>query len=273
MKKLFIIISFILSLIIISGCTNTNSEVALKSQDVNNTDDSWTTIENNGIIKFAISPRELPFITEQSSGNYQGYFIDVSNEVSKRLGIKAKYVEVLDGSATDLLENGDVDVILNGYNDMELNNNETKWLTPFLKSDHILVCNNYSNIKSKSDLEGQKVGVVYDTKSDYNAQNDSTVNNDLLVKFDTEKEAIIALRSNAISALSIDSAYFYYYEKYNTGNYNVLDEIISSHTYSLGVKKTDNELASKLESVVADMINDKTLEKISNKWFNKDLSK
>ena len=160
-------------------------------------------------------------------------------------------------------------MVMNGYTEGDTVNSQIKWLHPYISNHGIIVCNKYSDIENKEDLAGKKVGIVDDTLSYTTTISDVNINNDELVKFTSEKEALNALSYRRIDALIIEDSYFYYYQKYNSHNYKVLDEIIYTYTRSIGVNKNYTQLYEELQKIITDIEKDGTLEKISVKWFGK----
>ena len=271
-KVIFLIAALLIALIV-SGCSNSVNNVTLKSQDIENTDSSWDVIKDDGILKVGISPKTLPYVEKTSGGEYTGFLIDMMDEICSRAGIEAEYIEVVNGKAASMLSDNLIDVILSGYTQVDFGNKNIKWLEPYMTNNHIIVCNPDSDINTKEDLAGKKTGVTEDTVSDITAQSDIKIDNNMLIKYETEKKAIGALDNGETDALIIEDAYFYYYTRSHTAKYKILNEIVSAHIHSLGIKKENLTLSEKLNEIIAEMKKDKTLEKLSVKWFNTSLIK
>lgn len=274
MKKISIIILILCFIVIFTGCSNNQkATVVLKSQNMENIDSSWTNIEKDGVLRFAVSPEDLPFLLKTSAEDYQGYLIDVAKETAQRLDLKAEFVELKDNPPVDFIISGNAYIILNGYGYAEHKSDKIKWLSPFLRTQHIIVCHKNIDAKTKEDLLDYRIGVTEDTMTDFTAQTDSKIDNNSLVKYENEKASLNAFKRGETDALIIDSAYFYYYERNNINNYNIFDEITYSHSYSFGISKESNQLAIKLDEVLKEMMDDGTLSKLSEKWFYTDLTK
>ena len=85
-------------------------------------------------------------------------------------------------------------------------------------------------------------------------------------------EAINAFLNNGADALVINDAYFNYCTKGKASQFKVLDDIISVNKIKLGVLKTNAGLYDKINEEITKLSNDKTLRKLSKKWFYKDLT-
>lgn len=271
-KIILIFLTALIGTLILGGCSGTNKiDVVLKSQNVENTDNSWEMVKEHGALRVGIQPDGLPNVEIKPNGSYNGFLIDIMNEIGKRAEIDIEYVEIGENTVSTMLTNSTIDVVLNGYTQADNGNKSIKWLEPYMTNHHIIICSSYSDINTKEDLADKKTGVTTDTVSDMSAQSDIKIDNEMLVKFDTERKALNALANRHIDALIIEDTQYYYNEKYHYHNYRILDEILSTHVHSLGVSKEKTQLAEKLTTVMSELKADKTLEKISTKWFNENL--
>lgn len=275
MKKILLIfLSALMGILILSGCSRTEkTDVVLKSQDVENADNSWDMIEDYGALKIGVVEGSLPYIERDSRGKYTGFLVDLTESLANQLNVDTEYVLIADESVVTLLANNSIDVILNGYTQADLGDKSIKWLDGYMTNHHIIVSYNWSNINSKDDLSGKKIGVAENTISDVFAQSDIKIDNNSIIKYETEKAAINALNSGQTDALIIEDAYLYYHQKYNVNRYNILDEIVSTHIHSLGVNANDTQTAEHLNLALTEIKNNGTLEKLHKKWFNTDLQK
>lgn len=268
-----LIIVVMFAAVALGGCAKKNdSEVVLKSKNIENTDNSWDVIKDRGAIKVAVKDEQSPYVTRSPDGSYSGFLIDVMNEIAKQSNLTAEYIEADAAPVTTLLDEGKADVILNGYTIAEFSNKNIKWLESIMTGRHIIVCKIDSDINAKDDLLGKKIGVAEGSISDITAQSDFKIDNDTLVKFETESDALIALSTRKIDALIIDDSYFYNSKYVNRENYKILDEIISAHVHCFGVKKENEQLAQALSDITKQLSKDGTLDKISLKWFDKGIS-
>ena len=275
MKKIFsVFLTALMGVLILGGCSHTDkSDVVLKSQDIENTDNSWDMVKEYGFLKIGVVEDSLPFIERTSNGEYTGFFVDLTESLAKHLDVDTEYVLIADDSVANLLADNSIDVILNGYTQADLGNKSIKWLDSYMTNHHIIVSYNWSNINSKDDLTGKKIGVAENTISDAIAQSDIKIDNNSIIKYETEKAAINALNSGLTDALIIEDAYLYYHQRYNMSRYNILDEIVSTHLHSLGVSANDTQIAEQLNLALTEIKNDGTLEKLHKKWFNANLQK
>ena len=127
--------------------------------------------------------------------------------------------------------------------------------------------------KLEKGFRRQKIGVAADTLPEITAQSDIKIDNDSLIKYDTENNALRAIADSEIDALIIEDTAFYSNDSIYKGGYKILDEIISTHVHSLGVKKENSQLAKALNDALAELSSQGKLGEMSEKWFGVDLTK
>ena len=275
LKKAPVILLTVLILCLISAACgkDKNTDVVLKSANIENKDNSFDTIKELGTIRVAVNPDDTPYVTENGDGSYTGFLIDVISSAAELYGLDTEYVEIGDNSVISMITDGTADVILNGYSAADTSNKSVSWLNPYMKNHHIIVCRKSSGINSKKDLDGKKIGVAADTLPEITAQSDIKIDNDSLIKYDTENNALRAIADSEIDALIIEDTAFYSNDSIYKGGYKILDEIISTHVHSLGVKKENSQLAKALNDALAELSSQGKLGEMSEKWFGVDLTK
>lgn len=276
MKKyrILLLIIMILSLIFATACSHKKSvEVELKSKNTDNMDKSWEVITERGYINVGISCSELPYIQKYSNTAYDGFLDDFIHEIVKKYGLDVKYVEVEQNNVTHMLNDGTIDLVLNGYSQSDVENSSTRWSEPYLSHNHIIVCTKDSEISTKEDLADKKIGVVKNSSVHIAAQSDVKIDKEYLVEYETESEALYALSQKTIDALVTEDATFYFYKNKAVSNYVILDEIISTHIHSIGFNKANDTLADKITASLKELKANGTIKELSEKWFNFDFTK
>lgn len=255
------------------GCgKSADSNVVLKSANPENKDNSFESISENGIIKVAVNPDDSPYVVKNSDGSYSGFLIDVMESTARLLELETEYAEIGSSSVIDMLSEGEADVVLNGYSVADTSNKSVYWVEPSIKNHHIIVCLKSSEFDSKDDLNGRKIGVTSDTLPEVTAQSDIKIDNDSLVKYGTQNDALNGLLDGKIDALVIEDADFYSNDSFYKGNFKILDEIVSVHVHSLGVKKDNMRLAEVLSNSLKELFESGELGEISKKHFGVDIT-
>ena len=80
-------------------------------------------------------------------------------------------------------------------------------------------------------------------------------------------DALTALRAGKIQAVVLDAPVASGYVKEDAGTYKLVDEIATGEQYGIAVNKDNPELKKAIDSALADMQADGTLDKLKQKWL------
>jgi polar amino acid transport system substrate-binding protein len=88
---------------------------------------------------------------------------------------------------------------------------------------------------------------------------------------------VLEIQNGTINAIAIDEVVARYYLTKNPGAYAVLqdkngkDVSLAVEDYVVGFRKNDSALKQKIEDALKEMEKDGAAEKLSQKWFGKDV--
>ncbi len=204
-----------------------------------------------------------------------GFDIDLAKEAGKRLGVEVTF-KPIDWSAKEAELNGNrVDVLWNGLTITEERKANILFTTPYLENRQIIVVADKSPVKTKADLKGAVVGVQDGSSAVEAIQKDAATLKSIkeLKKFGDNVTALMDLSAGRLGAVVVDEVVGRYYTAKKPGEYRVLEENFGTEDYGVGMRKTDTELAAKLQKALDDMKADGAAAAISTKWFGKDIVK
>lgn len=218
----------------------------------------------------------VPMGFKNESGDIVGFDVDLANAVGKKLNKKIKF-QPIDWSMKETeLDNGNIDLIWNGYSITDERKQKVEFSKPYLNNTQVIVTLADSNIKTKSDLKGKKVG----------AQNGSTAvdavekeadlmksfNGGKLVTFEDNNAALMDLEAKRLDAIVVDEILARYYMKARgQEKYKILTENFGSEQYGVGIKKGDTKFVEAFNKALNEVIADGTAGEISKKWFEQDI--
>ncbi|WP_459480550.1 amino acid ABC transporter substrate-binding protein [Clostridium saccharoperbutylacetonicum] len=218
----------------------------------------------------------VPMGFKNESGDIVGFDVDLANAVGKKLNKKIKF-QPIDWSMKETeLDNGNIDLIWNGYSITDERKQKVEFSKPYLNNTQVIVTLADSNIKTKSDLKGKKVG----------AQNGSTAvdavekeadlmksfNGGKLVTFEDNNAALMDLEAKRLDAIVVDEILARYYMKARgQEKYKILTENFGSEQYGVGIKKGDTKFVDAFNKALNEVIADGTAGEISKKWFEQDI--
>lgn len=228
-------------------------------------------IKANKVIKIGTEGTYAPFTYHDATGTLTGFDVDIAKEVAKRLGVKAQFVETKWDGMFAGLNSKRFDVVIN---EVGINSDRLKkydFSIPYIVSKAVLIVNQANtDIKKFSDLNGKKAGQSLTS----NLAEIAKQNGAEIVAVDGFNQAIDLLASNRIDATVNDSLSYLDLKKQKP---DAPIKVVASQTTKdesgILFNKGNKELVAAVNKALKDMKVDGTYLKISQKWFNEDVSK
>ncbi len=245
-------------------------------------DSSWEKVKSAGQLVLGFDKAFPPMgYVDTKTGNTVGFDIDMATEACKRLNIKVKFQPIDWDSKTAELNNGNVDCLWNGFSKTEERAKQFNLSLPYMKNNQIILVKTGSSYKGLASLAGKTVGVQSDSSAEtaLNGSANAAFKKSLkeIVKIDDYSKAVLEIQNGTIDAIAIDEVVARYYLTNNPGAYTVLqgadgkDVSLAVEDYVVGFRKNDSALKQKIEGALQGMAKDGTAQKISQKWFGKDV--
>lgn len=189
------------------------------------------------------------------------------------MGVKVELKPVQWDGVLLSLNNKDIDVIWNGLTITDKRKQQIAFSKVYLQNKQIIVTNNDSNIKTKKDLAGKKVGLQLGSSSETALNADSATAKSIkeIKKYSNNTEALMDLKTGRIDAVVVDEVVGRYYISKKPGQYKVADEDFGKEDYGVGIRKSDVTFKNELDKTLDAMKADGTADKISQKWFGKNI--
>lgn len=227
---------------------------------------------NNRIIRVGSSGAYYPF-TFMDGNKVQGFEVDVWNELGKRLGYSIEYKTASFSGLFGMLDSDKIDVIANQITITDERKEKYYFSDPYVESGAQIVVNKSSDkIKSIDDLKNKRIGVDLGSNYEELLKEKNTGAN--IITYQSTDAAFNDLIIGRIDAVVIDkiSALININEKKLP--LQLAGEPFEKVVNSFVLKKTDEnvELIKQVNKVLNDMKEDGTLEQISNKWLNTDVT-
>lgn len=268
-KKLSILTIAVLSIgLILSGCGNSKQANGSQAQD-----NSLKEIKEKGEFVVGLDDSFPPMGFKDDKGEIVGFDIDLAKEAAKRMGVKAVFKPVQWDGVLLSLNNKDIDVIWNGLTITDKRKEQIAFSSVYLQNKQIIVVKNDSTIKGKKDLSGKVVGIQLGSSSETALTADKETSSALkdTRKYSNNTEALMDLNQGRVDAVIVDEVVGRYYISKKPGLYKVLDEDFGKEDYGVGIRKSDNSFKEELDKTLDAMKADGTADKISQKWFGKDI--
>lgn len=272
MKKLFVLgLILALSALTFAGCAPKAAPTEEPSAEAPATATLLDEIKTNGVIRVGTEGTYAPFTFHDESGKLTGFDVELAEEVAKRLGVKAEFVETKWDGMFAGLDAKRFDTVANQVTIRPDRVEKYDFSTPYILSRAVLIVNAANtDIKAFADLKGKKAGQTLTS----NLGELAKANGAEIVQVEGFNQALDLLASNRIDATINDSLSFLDFKKQQPdAAVKVVAEADTSDQSGFLFNKGNPELVAAVNQALSDMQADGTYLKISQKWFNEDVSK
>ena len=260
-KKLAIAVSLILAAGVFAGCTQKQAAAPEKKEEL-------------PTIRVGSSGGYYPF-TFMENDKLQGFEIDVWTEIGKRAGFKVEFPTAAFSGLFGMLDSDKLDTISNQITVTEARKEKYLFATPYVYTGAQLVVKKGNEaIKSLEDLKGKKVGV--DLGSNFEQ---------IMREYDKSGEIDIITYQGAgayqdvvlgrIDAMMIDRVSALATIQKQKLELQMAGDIVKpiENSFPFVNKEENKKIIEKVDKAIEAMRADGTLENISNKWVEFDITK
>ena len=257
MKKLIVLL---LGLAILSGCAQKKT-------------DSFETLKEKGEIVVGLDDTFVPMGFRNDKGEIVGFDVDLAKEIFTRIGLTPKF-QAIDWSLKESeLNNGNIDVIFNGYTITDARKEKVNFSDPYLDNRQIIITMATSDIKTKADLAGKVVSVQKESSAYDAVTSDGDVVANLkdgqLITFDSNLELFLDLEAGRSDAIVLDEVLArYVLLTKNAAEYRILEDNFGNESYGIGFRKADTTLRDKVNEALKETIADGTFDQIKKVYIN-----
>ncbi|HEY4724135.1 MAG TPA: transporter substrate-binding domain-containing protein, partial [Anaerolineae bacterium] len=102
-------------------------------------DRAWARVRRDGVIRFAIDASYMPFDGLGSHNDFFGIDVDIANEVARRIGVRAEFVNTSFDSLYDVLKVGQADATISALVIDPARAGKWQYSTPYFDAGQVLV--------------------------------------------------------------------------------------------------------------------------------------
>ncbi len=266
MKRLLKIGGTVLGLsLILAGCGNADEKTKTSK---------WDDIKEKNELVIGIDDTFVPMGFRDEKDNIVGFDIDLAKEVTKELGIKAKF-QPIDWTLKETeLDNGTIDVIWNGYTVTDARKEKVDFTMNYLSNEQVLVSLSDSGIKTFKDMKDKVIGAQEGSSGADSFEDNPELLKDFVkdqeaILYPTFTEAFLDLEAKRIDGLLIDKVFAEYYisQQKDSKKFAVAPSEFENENFAIGVKKGETELVKQLNDALQKAYKDGSSIKVSEKWF------
>lgn len=228
-------------------------------------DNSWEKVKKSGVMTVGFCASYPPFESRKDAQNYEGFDVDLAKALTKKLGVKVKFVDSEWQGLIPGLGKGDYDVLITCMAASETRGKQVTFSKPYYKMGSIvLVKKTNQSIKGKDNLAGKVVGVQLGTADEMSATKIKGIKE--LKRYNNPPEVVMDLKSGRIDAAVMGYVYSLDLLKKEKDlkmvgkQFDTLDIVMVSG-------KNSQTLISKLNKALEEIKADGTYGKIEAKWL------
>lgn len=268
-KYLLIIVTSLLTILLLAGCGRKKTN-----------EDQWSRINSEKKVIVGLDDSFVPMGFQDKSGEIIGFDVDLARAVFDLYGIDVDFQPIDWSMKENELQNQTIDLIWNGYSKTAEREEKVLFSDEYMKNEQVVVSLKKNNIESFADMKGKILG-AQNGSSGYNSFEEQPailknfVKGQTAILYDGFNEAFMDLKSGRIDGLLIDRVYANYYLSHedNLADYSIVSGAFESEAFAVGLRKTDKELAEKINHAFKELRKTGKLADISKEWFGEDVTK
>lgn len=253
-KPLLTVLALAFALIFITACSsggNAGSSSGKTTAKARTIDEIK---KKSGELRIAVFGDKKPFGYVDNDGSYQGYDIELGNQLAKDLGVKVKYISVDAANRAEYLISNKVDITLANFTVTDERKKQVDFALPYMKVSLGVVSPKTGLITDVKQLEGKTLIVTKGTTAEtYFEKNHPEIK---LQKYDQYSDSYQALLDGRGDAFSTDNTEVLAWALENKGFEVGITSLGDPDTIAAAVQKGNQELL--------DFIN-KDIEKLARK--------
>lgn len=229
-------------------------------------------VRSRGSLRIAIEGTYPPFSFIDDTGNLTGFEVEFGNSLAEHLGVKPDFVLTKWAGLLASIQVERADVAINMVSATEERKKIYEFSTPYLYSGMQFVVHNEkrNSISSVADLSGKRVGVgmgsihekwlrEHNDKIDVRVyEDDASRNQDLLA------DRLDAILNDHLITTTLVTNY--------PGQMHPVGPIFETQEKAVVAKKGRTQFIAEIDNALQAMRADRSLEKISVKWFRSDMT-
>ncbi|MBX8485957.1 cystine ABC transporter substrate-binding protein [Pseudomonas cichorii] len=230
-------------------------------------------IKDSGTLNVGLEGTYPPFSFVDENGKLTGFEVELSEALAKELGVKAKVQPTKWDGILAALESKRLDVVINQVTISDERKKKYDFSQPYTISglQALTQKKNADTIKTPQDLAGKKVGVGLGTN--YEQWVKTNVPTAIVKTYDDDPTKFQDLRVGRIDAILVDRLAALEIAAKTKDAFGVAGAPFSRQESGIALRKGEPELLDAINKAIDKLRADGTLGKLSQKYFNADVTK
>ncbi len=223
-----------------------------------------------GILSVATEAHYPPFENINTTTNtYEGFDIDLMNEIGKELGLEVKYTDHAFDTIISAIQAGKFDCAISAFTikpDRQKSVDFSDWYYESA-GQAIVVKPGNDIIKNGSNLVGKNVGVQAGTNGLDGVKAIANMSEDNIKSYATMNEAFMALKKGEVEAVVGDYPVCEPYYRDTPGEYKLAGPLSETEYFGIVINKENKQLTAAINQALAKIKADGRYQTIYDRWF------
>lgn len=210
---------------------------------------------------------DIPFppFEQGKAPNYEGFDIDVVNEIAERLGLKVEYKDTAFDTIFRDQAQGKFDMVASATTITPDREKQVDFSDPYYEAQQALVVPPGSEIRTTADLSGVTVGTQDGTTGEEYANDETDAGQ--VRGFPEGPDALNALTNGQVEAVILDKPVVQDAIEKGQSEIEIAETIPTEELYGFAFAEDNDALREAVNGVLVEMKEDGTLEQIYEEWF------
>lgn len=226
--------------------------------------DSVASIQEKGQIVMGTNAEFEPF-EYRENGEFAGIDIEIAQAIADKMGVELVIEDMAFDSLVGAIGSGKIDFIAAGMTADPDRDKNVDFSEGYYDAYQAIIVKEGSDIKGSADLAGKKIGVQQGTTGDIYCSDE--VEGAEVSRYSKGSEAVLDLINGKVDCVVIDNFPAMKFVSKNAG-LTILEEKITSETYSIAVGEGDEGLLKEINAVIKEMKEDGSLDAIIQKYVD-----
>lgn len=278
MKKKLLLLATVLMLAVgsfaLTGCGGGDSDAQGGSDEGAAADTSWEDMQTKGELVVGLDDTFAPMGFRDEENNLVGFDIDLANAVGKELGIKVKFQPINWDSKELELTSKNVDCLWNGMSATPERIEKMSLSNKYLNNKIVIMALKKDvKVTKAEDLANYNIGTQADSAALETMEADAAYDTfkDKVTEYKTYDQALMDMQAGRVDCIVVDQVLGEYKNSKLKEKMTVCDYNFGDDFYAIGFRKEDKALTDKVNEAIKAAIDNGEAEKISKKWFGKNI--